>query len=109
MEMATDDWFNFRDPYSPTTADYWLDIHPKSETQFRRQQFIKGLWVIGSWYSDYLTQKSNEELNARNMELYNVTFDDIEYPHVAGLTSDNVMSSYSRGIEFSKNLFRLYR
>lgn len=106
----TDDWFNYSDRYSPTTHDYWFDIHPRTETQYRRQQFISGIPIIGSWYGNYMRQKSDAELQKENMERLGITWSEIKRPWSAGMTSANVNASYSSGANIvSSNIKRLYR
>lgn len=106
----TDDWFNYSDRYSPSTWDYWFDIHPRSETQYRRQQAIAGIPIIGDWYSQHMRAKSDAELQKENMERLGIHFDDIKRPWSASLMSPNVNASYVRGADIvSKNLNRLYK
>lgn len=105
----TDDWFNFSDPYSPTTWNYWADNHPKSKTQYDRQQFIKRIPIIGSFYSDWLTSKDSAEKNQKLMDLYGLDFGDIDYPHSSALLNSDPNRAVANATwQFSKNLTRLY-
>lgn len=108
--IMTDDWFDYYSDYSPTHWNYWLDNHPKTKTQYDRQNWLKRVPVIGSWYKDYLEGKDLEEKNAKIMDMYNVEFGDIDYPHSSSLLSNPSMDTVaSSAWEFSRNMKRLYR
>lgn len=106
----TDDWFNYSDSYSPTTWDYWADNHPKTKTQYDRQQFLKRIPFIGGYYKDWLESKDLAEKNQKLMDMYNIDFGDIDYPHSSGLVNNDPNRVVaSAAWSFSQNMKRLYR
>lgn len=87
--------------------NYWTDIHPKSETQYQQQMFLRG---ISPWYDTWMVNRSVDERNRHTRDLYNLNFGDITYPHLSGVLSENTTKQYgSTAWQFSKNMSRLYR
>lgn len=108
----TDDWFNYSDPYSPTTPDYWLDHHPKTYEQYKRQRWIqKNIPILGPLYESYMQGKSNEEYIDQTMENSNIDWNDIVNPyHSSLLNGNNTAVNYvSAAATVSSNIKRLYR
>lgn len=89
---------------------YWTD-KPQSESQFKDQQTLDTMfpWLgLGNFHRS----SEQAEKNANTMQLYNLSFSDIKYPWLSGITST---SGEARGLAYgsvltvSKNLSRLYR
>lgn len=87
--------------------DYYTNIHPKTETQFRAQKFLAGgIPFYGAW----MQSRSQDERNYNTSELYGIKFSDIKYPWLSGLTSANESQVLGSATwQFSKNISRLYR
>lgn len=88
--------------------NYFTDIHPKTEGQYRNQQFFAG-W--NPYYSNWMYARSQDERNNHTRKLYGLDWSDIQYPWLSGVTSGNEAKSLGSAAswQFSKNISRLYR
>lgn len=108
----TDDWFNFSDPYSPTTADYWLDHHPKTYEQWQRQQWIRNnIPYLGQLYGSYLDNKANMEYIEATMQANDISWSEIENPYHSSLLNQgkNGPNYVGGALQVSRNIHRLYK
>lgn len=87
--------------------NFYTGIHPKSESQYRVQQFLAG---FSYRYNNWMVARSLDERNRVTREQYGIRFGDITYPWLSGLTSANESKSIGSATwTFSENLTRLYR
>lgn len=88
--------------------NYFTDIHPKTEGQYRNQKFLAG-W--NSYYSNWMYARSQDERNNNTRKQYGLVWSDIQYPWLSGVTSANEAQSLGSAAnwQFSKNISRLYR
>lgn len=108
----TDDWFNYSDPYSPTSADYWLDHHPRTYEQWKRQQWIReNIPLFGQLYGSYLDNKANVEYIEQTMQNNDIDWSEISNPYHSSLLNQakNGPNYVGAGISVSRNISRLYK
>ena len=88
--------------------NYFTDIHPKTEGQYRDQKFFAG-W--NSYYSNWMQSRSQDERNYNTRQQYGIDWSDIDYPWLSGISGGNTAQALGSfaGWQFSKNISRLYR
>lgn len=90
-----------------TVWKFWNDIHPRTESQYKAQMFLRG---VLPWYDSWMVNRSADERNRNTRGMYNVGFSDITYPHLSGITSENTTKMLGGASwTFSKNMARLYK
>lgn len=87
--------------------DYYTSIHPKSESQYQTQMFLRG---VSPWYDSWMVSRSTDERNRNLRGMYGINFSDVTYPHLSGVMSENTTKMVgSASWQFSKNLANLYK
>lgn len=85
----------------------FFDTHPNSEW-WERQKSVSKIPFLGSWYADYMRNKSTDERNTRMLALYGMSPANATYPWLTG--TNNAGASVSRGLTMvSRNVSSLYK
>lgn len=101
-------WIKYVETRRKAVLDYFTDIHPKTQEQFRHQQFFAG-W--NPLYSGWMQSRSQDERNSNTLQQYGITWSDIRYPWLMGLSTGNTANSLGSVSNwmYSKNVGLLYR
>lgn len=89
--------------------NYFSDIHPKSEFQFRMQQGLSQMPFIGGAYGNWMTQRSVNERNNQYRTNVGLEWGDIKRPWIASSVQGNPVAGLSSLTpQVSENLKELY-
>lgn len=86
--------------------DYYADLHPKTESQFRDQKFLAG---ISDNYRYWMSGRADDEYNAGIRDMYDLSFSDITHPWRSEVSGGSGSQALGRGVlTFSRNMTSLH-